>query len=228
MQGEEQEERRKLFGFATSDSGASKTQGKTGGGIEALTKVVDENTMGLLPEVAKAMQDPVNEAPENFQSTLEKGKQFYEGELSAKDVYNNALIKFKGYKKSKTDKVLKEYSAKDYYYLEIKKAGIDKVLVSKHIKRAYKNVFGSDLQVPDLLEKTKADNRVQIYNDAQVLFKKWNKSRVKGGFKKSKRISEAKKYYKQKVNIQETMEDKNLYAATIRAAYQSIFGEDIF
>ncbi|MCF8298332.1 MAG: DUF4157 domain-containing protein [Saprospiraceae bacterium] len=231
MQGEGEEKRRKLFGFATSDSLASKTQGKTGGGIDDLKKVVDENSMGLLPELVKGMQDPVNKNPEEFQSTLEKGKQFYEGELSAGKIYDSALIEFRKVNKSKNKKNIKEGFAKQYYNTELGKAernGQDKILVAKHIKRAYKKVYGSELDVvTPQEEKTITDDRVKIFNDASEKFTNWSKSRLKGGYKKSKRISEAKKYYYGEVLKQKNKEDRDFYGATIKAAYVSVFGEQL-
>ena len=237
MHGEDEDTQRSMHAKswlfeANSSNDLGRAMGKSGdslgSGEKKLGKIFDENAMGLLPEIVEAEKSPENNAPENFQSLLIKGEQFYETGLSAGDIYDAAITKFKLYKKSRTDNTLKEYSSKTYYNQELKKAGRDKILVAKHIKRAYKKVFGSDLQVPDLLEKTKADDRVKIFNDAQSVFKKWNKSRARGGFKKSKRKSEAEKYYNKEVNMQESMEEKNLYDATIRSAYQSIFGEDIF
>ena len=64
----------------------------------------------------------------------------------------------------------------------------------------------------------------EVFEDADTLFRKWRKPRIRGGYKKSKRIHEAKAYYVRKVSaVKDDAQQLGQVADSILKAYEQVF-----
>ncbi len=227
---------KKALPASKSKSFFGRSVGKTGDTVlgnagEVLKKIYDKalEKEDDQEELQSALEEPLNQAPEEFQELLARSEQFYTTGLTKGKIYNDAKRKFKDLKKNKAG--IEEY--KNYYNTE--KNGKDEVLFYKHVSKAYKEVMNKEitkeLRIKAPKNKTISDIRVKIFREAETKFTQWKKPLRKGGLSEEKRIEEAKKHIiaaELKATLANQDEErKTMIKDTIRAAYKKVYGEEL-
>ncbi|HEY86249.1 MAG TPA: DUF4157 domain-containing protein, partial [Chloroflexi bacterium] len=188
-------------------------------------KDAEDNVDNRYNESRRSVSDNV---PEGFENLLAQGMAFYDTGVKREDTIEIAKTQFRIWKKPRwrggLSKEDRQAQAIVYFNGKVGPAqndpNQDAILVAKHIKIAYKDVFGEELGgVIDPVDgpKTEYDLRAEAYAGAHAHFKHWGQK----VFTKTERRKLARKY------LQQHNDKSDIEKDSIKLAYRALFGEEI-
>jgi hypothetical protein len=178
----------------------------------------------------KTLQPVSDVVPDDFGNLLTQGMAFYDTGAKREQTINAAETYFKDLKlrekRGDIDADVRRAQAKTLFRRRVALAGLrsaeDKILFAKHIKIAYKNVFGVSLNVEGPIDEPKTDYDVaaETYAHAHGYFKQMGKWMLRGGTTKGQRRYWAGVYLQKHGNT-------DVERDAIKMAYRNLFGEEL-